>query len=101
MVRITWTDHLVGLVDRTASAPARTPASRRMSAIGTPIQRALPTYGPPTSLETQVRVTSRSTSRRARMSSKPRSSSLSTRPCTRRRQLAESTCGTVSDVSTR
>ena len=53
------------LVDFTASAPCCTPASRRRSAIGTPIQRALPAYGPPTSLDTQVRVMSRSISRRS------------------------------------
>lgn len=37
-----------------------TPASRSRSASRTPIHRALPTYGPPTSLDTQVRVMSRS-----------------------------------------
>ena len=42
------------------SAPAWTPACSRTVASGTPIQRAFPTYSPPTSLETHVRVMSRS-----------------------------------------
>ena len=46
----------------------------------TPIQRAPPTYGPPTLLETQVRVMSRSMSGIASRSSKVSSSDLSTMP---------------------
>ena len=38
----------------------RTPFSRRNAPSGTPSQRAVPARSPPTSLETQVRVTSRS-----------------------------------------
>ena len=57
------------LVERTASAPSRTPASRRRSPIGIPIQVALPTYSPPTGFETQVSVIRRSTRRRASRSS--------------------------------
>src|SRR5215467_4624635 len=38
------------------SAPALIPASRGSAPRLVPSQRALPTYGPPTSLETQVRV---------------------------------------------
>ena len=44
------------------SAPVRTPARSSRSRVRTPSQRAPPTYGPPTSFETQVRVMSRSTS---------------------------------------
>jgi hypothetical protein len=44
------------------SAPDRMPASSSSGPSRTPVQRALPTYGPPTSFETQVSVMSRSTS---------------------------------------
>ena len=40
--------------------PGRIPFSRRMAPSGTPSHRAVPASTPPTSLETQVSVTSRS-----------------------------------------
>ena len=52
------------------SLPGRIPFSRSRAASGTPIHRALPASAPPTSLETQVSVMSRSmTSARPRRSS--------------------------------
>ncbi len=65
---------------RTCSAPACTPASSSSGASRTPVQRAVPTYGPPTSLDTQVRVMSRSTSGRRSRSSKDSVSGRSTMP---------------------
>ena len=47
-------------VDRIWSAVSPTPAMSSRSVRRTPSQRAPPTYGPPTSLETQVSVMSRS-----------------------------------------
>ena len=53
------------------SLPGRIPFSRSRDASGTPIHRALPTSAPPTSLETQVSVMSRSiTSARSKRSSR-------------------------------
>ena len=43
-------------VQNSCSAPARMPASRSRLATLAPIHSALPTYGPPTGLETQVSV---------------------------------------------
>ena len=43
------------------STPGLMPARSRRSLVRTPSQRAAPTYWPPTSFETQVRVMSRST----------------------------------------
>ena len=43
-------------VHSSCSAPARMPASRSRLARLAPIHSALPTYGPPTGLETQVSV---------------------------------------------
>ena len=48
------------------SAPGSGSASSSSSRSGAPIQRALPTYGPPTWFETQVSVMSRSMSGRDR-----------------------------------
>ena len=83
------------------SEPAATPASASRSRSGTPIQRAEPAYWPPTSLDTQVRVMSRSIIGRARRSAKLRRSSRSTMPCTRSCQSAVLSFGTMRAVSTR
>ena len=50
------------LPESTMSASGRTPARRSTSITGTPSQVALPASVPPTSLETHVRVSTRSTS---------------------------------------
>ena len=59
------------------SAPLRTPARRSSAGRLAPSQRALPAYGPPTSLETQTSVMSASVSgcrsRSAKLSSTGRS----------------------------
>ena len=83
------------------STPSWTPASSRRSVRRTPIQRAPPTYGPPTLLETQVSVMSRSMRGIASRSSKVSSSSLSTIPSILSDQPSMSTIGTSSRVSTR
>ena len=67
----------------------------------TPSQRAPPTYVPPTSLLTQVRVMSRSTSGIAAISSKVKVSSWSTSPSMVSVQSSTPTVGTVRRVSTR
>ncbi len=79
-----------------------TPASRSRSARRTPIHRAVPTYGPPTWLDTQVRVMSRSTSSRPRRSWKVRVTGRATPfPWIRSRHRSASTRGTTKAVSTR
>ncbi len=79
-----------------------TPASRSRSARRTPIQRALPTYGPPTSLDTHVRVMSRSINSRASRSWNVYVTGRVTPfPWIRSRQRVASTFGTTSAVSTR
>ena len=77
------------------------PARARTSVRGTPSQRAPPTYGPPTSLETQVRVMSRSMVSIAARSSKVSVTSWSTSPSMVSVQPSTSTAGNVSRVSTR
>jgi hypothetical protein len=64
----------------TWSAPGSMPISRSNGASGTPSQRAVPMYGPPTSLETQLRVMSRSIRGRLSRSVKDSSVSLPTMP---------------------
>ena len=83
------------------SAPRLTRASRSRAARLAPSHRALPTYGPPTWLDTQARVMSASVSGRFSSWSKVMSSSRSTRPCTRRCHVSGGTWGRLSDVSTR
>ncbi len=80
-----------------ASIPARSSRSVRR----TPIQRAAPRYRPPTSLETQVRVMSRSMSGIASRSSRVNVTSRSTSPSMVSVQSSGSTSGSVSRVSTR
>ena len=67
----------------------------------TPIHRAPPTYSPPTLLETQVRVMSRSISGISSSSSKVNVSSWSTSPSMVSVQSSMSTMGVSSRVSTR
>ena len=94
-------DHLSALVVLIASAPALTPAIARRSLTSTPVQTALPTYGPPTSLETQVNVTRWSTSGMSSRSRNERLSSWSTMPWMRRFQPSAGTSGIRNAVSTR
>jgi hypothetical protein len=89
------------LVESTMSAPACGRARASSGAIGVPNQRALPTRSPPTSLETQARVMSRSTSGPRRRSSKPIDTSCPTIPWILRRQSAAVMRGVTSVVSMR
>ena len=83
------------------SAAGSTPASSSKGFSGTPTQRALPMYGPPTSFETHVSVMSRSISSRATSCSKSRVISRSTMPWIRSVQSSARTAGTSRAVSTR
>ena len=92
---------LSALVVLTASAPSWTPARASRSRTGMPSQAALPTYGPPTSFDTQVRVMRLSTRRSLSRSRKLSSSSWSTMPWMRSVYPSTGTFGTLSAVSTR
>ena len=83
------------------SASGRGPASASSSAIGKPVQVALPARLPPTSLDTQVRVTIRSRNSRLVSDCQSSSISLSTIPWIRSRQSAVVSAGTRSAVSMR
>ena len=87
--------------DSTWSALARAPARRSSPASGTPSQRALPLYVPPTSFETQTRVMSASVSGIRSNSPKVTSSSRSTIPSIRSVQSRGESCGSTRSVSTR
>ena len=83
------------------STPGRTPARSSRSLVRTPSQRAAPTYGPPTSFETQVRVMSRSTSGIVSSSSKVSENGRSTSPSTVSFQPSTETRGITRAVSIR
>jgi hypothetical protein len=87
--------------DSTWSAPARTPARRSRSASGTPSQRALPLYVPPTWFDTQTRVMSASVSGILSRSAKLISSSRPTIPSIFSVQVCGDSCGSTRSVSTR
>lgn len=79
-----------------------TPHWRRRSARRTPIHRALPTYGPPTSFETQASVMFRSISgMRSSCANDTFASRVTPLPWIRSRHEFASTLGTTSAVSTR
>ena len=89
-------------VERIWSAPVEPmPARSRRSVRRTPVQRVPPTYGPPTSLETQVKVMSRSMSGISSRSSKLRLISWSTSPSMVSVHVSRSITGSVSRVSMR
>ena len=83
------------------SASGCTPASSSSGFSGTPIHRAFPMYGPPTSFDTHASVMSRSMTSRDINCSNVSSISRSTMPWIVRRHVSVSTRGTMNAVSTR
>jgi hypothetical protein len=76
------------------SASGCTPARSRIADNGTPSQRAVPMRSPPAGLWTQTSVASSSLNGIVSSSPSDSDSCWSTMPCTRRRQVSGSTCGT-------
>jgi hypothetical protein len=89
------------LRDSTMSAPAFGLAMASRFRTGQPVHSAFPTRSPPTSLDTQVRVTRCCSSFCCSSMSQSIVTSCSTSPHTRRDQVAVSSCGTTNAVSIR
>jgi hypothetical protein len=89
------------LVEKSWSAPGRTPASMSSSRRSTPVNVAVEMRSPPTVLDTQASVTGRSCSGRDSRSSKVSVSSVSTIPWMRSDQSCADSTGTRSAVSMR